>query len=547
MTLEFFKTNGMKVLWVLPALAVLHLVLIQPNHPDAVSWHALLLFPLELPAIVLGLMAFGQSRAGLYLRIALVLSLTTIAALKAADFTMFVSLSRGFNLVADFPLIISLYQLVVGAFGAPKAVLLIIVAFIALIGVTGALWWACRTVSRLPLRTPVPVFAAIASIAATAIAVTEVGATMGKWTAPFKAPGTAFTARVGVERYEMMRDTLAELRIFRTAARQDPFARKTKLFDSVDRDVLVIFIESYGRTSFDTPLFADLHLETLQQAEQTLLGEGLAMASTFLTAPTQGGQSWLTHATFANGLWVDNQTRYRAALNSGRKTLFHLAAEAGFHTAAVMPQITLDWPESRSLGFDTILAAADLGYEGAAFNWVTMPDQFTFAAMDRLLPSSDQYLFVQVATGSSHAPWIPVPALMDWDDLGDGTVFNELVASSEQPSDVWRDNDRVRAQYRLAVDYALQTVFAYAQRRAEEPPLMLIIGDHQAAGFVALDERPHVPMHVIGPKYLVDLVADDDFVPGLIPSPNAELRPMSDLRAHLVRSLTSTELAGVEP
>jgi hypothetical protein len=29
------------------------------------------------------------------------------------------------------------------------------------------------------------------------------------------------------------------------------------------------------------------------------------------------------------------------------------------------------------------------------------------------------------------------------------------------------------------------------------------VGDHQAAGFVAFDERPDVPVHVIGPDALV--------------------------------------------
>ena len=37
------------------------------------------------------------------------------------------------------------------------------------------------------------------------------------------------------------------------------------------------------------------------------------------------------------------------------------------------------------MGFDRILAAADLGYRGLPFNWVTMPDQFTLAAFDRLV------------------------------------------------------------------------------------------------------------------------------------------------------------------
>jgi hypothetical protein len=61
-----------------------------------------------------------------------------------------------------------------------------------------------------------------------------------------------------------------------------------------------------------------------------------------------------------------------------------LAQGAGFRTAAVMPQITLPWPEAALMGFDTVLAAADLGYRGLPFNWVTMPDQFTLAAFERM-------------------------------------------------------------------------------------------------------------------------------------------------------------------
>jgi uncharacterized membrane protein YbhN (UPF0104 family) len=62
----------------------------------------------------------------------------------------------------------------------------------------------------------------------------------------------------------------------------------------------------------------------------------------------------------------------------------------------------------------------------------------------------------------------------------------------------------VRDQYRQAVDYALRVVFDYAARHAADPPLIFVVGDHQAAGFVALDDRPDVPVHVIGPEALVD-------------------------------------------
>jgi hypothetical protein len=119
-----------------------------------------------------------------------------------------------------------------------------------------------------------------------------------------------------------------------------------------------------------------------------------------------------------------------------------------------------------------------------------MPDQFTFAALDRLLRDGGDArpLFAQVATGSSHAPWVPVPDMVDWDEIGDGRIFNEMAASGDPPDVVWRDRDRVRDQYRQAIDYALNVVFDYAARHAADPPLIFVVGDHQAAGFVALDE-----------------------------------------------------------
>ena len=112
----------------------------------------------------------------------------------------------------------------------------------------------------------------------------------------------------------------------------------------IDRDVLIVFVESYGRTEpRHTALMPKTHRATLTEAEARLGALGLEMRSGLLSAPTRGGQSWLSHATFANGLWIADQTSYAAALASNRRSLFHIASDAGFRTAAVMPQITLDW------------------------------------------------------------------------------------------------------------------------------------------------------------------------------------------------------------
>ncbi|MDG4647786.1 sulfatase-like hydrolase/transferase [Roseibacterium sp. SDUM158017] len=530
-----------QILRLILAAAVLHLVLVQPNHPAAMTWGALFVFPLELPVILAALVAFGPGWPARALRVALVAALVLIAVLKVADFAMFTALGRGFNPVADLPLVEAGLRLLHGSAGAALTVSAVAGALAATGAAAWLLWWATGVWAGIGRGRGVARSSAVAAFVFAGVATAEVGEAMGRWSLPVTPPGAAFTARVGVERIGMAQATLDRLRAFSVAAARDPFAGAEGLLDVIDRDVLIVFVESYGRTSIDTPLFAATHRETLTRAEARLGELGVSMRSGFLRAPTRGGQSWLSHGTFANGLWIDNQTSYGAALASGRETLFHVAARSGFHTAAVMPQITLDWPEAAFMGFDTVLAAADLGYEGLPFNWVTMPDQFTLSALDRLLRDRprDEPLFVQIALGSSHAPWVPVPDLIDWDEVGDGTAFNEMALSGDPPDVVWRDRDRVRDQYRQAVDYALRTVFDYAARHADDPPLMIVVGDHQAAGFVALDERPDVPVHVIGPERLVAPAAEFGWRRGLVPAADGEVRGMDRMRDMILEAWTS--------
>lgn len=537
-------TSVRPVLRLVLAGLILHIVLVQPNHPAAMTWGALFVAPLELPVVLLGLMAIGTGRFGIIVRGVLTFALTLIVTLKTADFVMFTALNRGFNPVSDLPLVGSMLQLLAGALGFVPAVLAAIGAALAIVLCAAMIWWATGVWAQVGLRGVPMRLAAIGAMVFAGIATIEVGHAMGRWSLPVHPPGAAFTARVGVERIAMAQATLANLRAFRSAAATDPYLEMNGLLDLIDRDVLIVFVESYGRTSHDTPFYAERHRETLAAAEARLGSLGMSMTSGFLASPTRGGQSWLAHATFANGLWIDGQTSYGAALASGRETLFHIARRSGFRTAAVMPQITLEWPESQLMGFDTVLAARDLDYRGKPFNWVTMPDQFTFSALDRLLRDGeghDRPLFAQIALGSSHAPWVPVPDLVEWEAIGDGRIFNAMAVSGDPPEMVWRDRARVRAQYRMAIDYALRTVFAYAERHAGDPPLLIVVGDHQAAGFVALDERPDVPVHVIGPAALVERMSRLGFHPGLLPPSDATVLPMDRMR-HLVLQAFSSDL-----
>ena len=131
---------------------------------------------------------------------------------------------------------------------------------------------------------------------------------------------------------------------------------------------------------------------------------------------------------------------------------------------------------------------------------------------------------------SSHAPWVPVPRLLDWDRLGDGRVFDAMAMAGDPPEVVWRDPARVRQQYREALDYSLNTVMDYALRHAADPPLLIVLGDHQAAPAIALDDRRESVLHLIGPAPLVDRAAGWGLACGLIPPGSGEALPMDRLR-----------------
>ena len=50
---------------------------------------------------------------------------------------------------------------------------------------------------------------------------------------------------------------------------------------------------------------------------------------------------------------------------------------------------------------------------------------------------------------SSHAPWSPTPDSVDWDKLGDGSIYATMPASNDPPESIFgRDPAAVRGRLR---------------------------------------------------------------------------------------------------
>lgn len=533
------------------AALILNLTLITPNHPHALTLDALRMVPLELPVILLILWVLpAQARGTQIVRAAIVTWLMFLTVARLADIGTFIAFDRGFNIMVDWNLIVAGFLTVWATIGGLSTVLAMMGLSVALVLLAAALWLATGAWAELSAGLSLRRTVSVGLLGSLFLVVADTGYALQRWAWVAPTPGDAYSTRQTISYVSQWVGAFKGLRQFNHMARLDPFAQNQNRLNRLDqRDVMIIFVESYGRSSFDNPLYAPTHVETLNKAQQALAEKGVAMRSGWLTAPMVGGQSWLSHGTLASGLWVSDQGRYRALMQSDRQTLFHYAQQAGFRTAAIMPAIRMNWPEGAFFGFDAIYDADQLGYEGLPFNWVTMPDQFALNALDRLerQPQRPQPLFAQVALSSSHAPWLPIPPVIDWTTIGDGKIFNQWAISDETPEQVWKDQNRVRDQFRQAVDYSLQTVFSYAQRHADDPPLIIILGDHEPARFVSQNPNKTVAMHVLGPPELVAHIEDWGWTPGLIPDPDLAPWRMDTFRDHFLSAFSDDAKASPLP
>ena len=79
---------------------------------------------------------------------------------------------------------------------------------------------------------------------------------------------------------------------------------------------------------------------------------------------------------------------------------------------------------------------------------------------------------------SSHPPWAPLPRLIGWDEVGDGSVYAAMRADGQSEDVAWRHPSTVRAAYVPAIAYSVDTLVSFveggmtttAPRHARRPP-----------------------------------------------------------------------------
>ncbi|GAB2458440.1 CDP-alcohol phosphatidyltransferase [Streptomyces incanus] len=346
-----------------------------------------------------------------------------------------------------------------------------------------------------------------------------------------------------------VRDTLRDEAAFERVARTDPFAGTPSdqlLPDLRGKDVLITFIESYGRAALEDPVIAPGVTGTLDTGTESLAKAGFAARSGWLTSSTFGGSSWLGHSTALSGLWIDNQQRYRTATASDRLTLTKAFGKAGgWDTVGVVPGVQKGWPEATWFGLDKVYDAFRLGYRGPKFSWSTMPDQYTLEAFQRLehgrKRDGNKNLMAEIILTSSHQPWAPLPELVGWDELGDGSVFGPVQKAGKQPGDIIADTTESRREYGKSVEYSVTALTQWLERYGTDDTVLVFLGDHQPIARVSgLRASRDVPVTIVArdPEVL-DKVADWNWTEGLRPDRDAPVWRMDAFRNRFLEAYGS--------
>jgi hypothetical protein len=355
------------------------------------------------------------------------------------------------------------------------------------------------------------------------------------------APGEPVTSlsasHLAIDHVEAVAADVDEQQKFDAAAATDRFRDETSgglLSGLRGKDVLVVFVESYGRVALEGSPSSRQLRAMLDSSAGRLSASGYASASAFLTSPTFGGLSWLAHGTLQSGLWVDNQQRYDELLDGNRLTLTSAFGEAGWRTVALLPSNKRDWPRGRHFyKYDKIYDRRDVGYRGPRFGFSKMPDQYALAAFERLELGKRNRppVMAEIDLASSHTPWAKIPRLVPWNKLGDGSIFNRVQGQQMTVGELWSDPDAVKAAYAKSLAYSMQAVISFVQRSHDRNLAVVLLGDHQPGTVVSGHGGSRdVPVTIIAGREDLGRIADWGWQDGMSPDPKAPVWRMDAFR-----------------
>jgi hypothetical protein len=512
--------------------------LLTPNQVGRLSLGTFLRIPVEgLLGLAAVLVLPSRARRPLAVLSGVALGVLTIG--KFLDMGFFSVLSRPFDPVFDWAFVGNALEFVAASAGRAGAIAAVLVVVVVAVAVVVLVTLSVLRMTRLATQHTRRATATVAFLAVAWV----VFAGLGVQAAPHEPVAASDTLGAAIDRARQVRDGEQDQQAFAAesyfdAARATPSDRL--LTGLRGKDVIVAFVESYGRSAVEGPAMAPQVGKVLDAGNRRLRAAGFSSRSAFLTSPTSGGGSWLAQSTLLSGMWTNNQQRYNELVKSNRLTLNSAFKRAGWQTVGVVPGVTRAWPEAAFFGLDRVYDSHHLGYRGPIFTWSHVPDQYTLAAFERLEHGKKHRapIMAEIPLTSSHNPWAPLPRMLDWNGLGDGSVYGPIAAAGENPKEVWKDPVRVRTEYRRSIEYSLNTLISYVETYGDDNLVLVFLGDHQPVPIVTGEGASRdVPITIVArDRRVLDRISSWGWQDGLKPSPKAPVWRMDSFRDRFLKA-----------
>jgi phosphatidylglycerophosphate synthase len=356
-------------------------------------------------------------------------------------------------------------------------------------------------------------------------------------------PGSpvASTSAVGlaVAQVRATQAAFSDQRLFeRTIHSSDPEARipaSDLLTGLRGKDVIIAFVESYGQVSIQGASFSAGIDAALRRDNASLARAGWSAHTAWVTAPGYGGISQEAHSTLQSGLWVNNPERYSELVASSRFTLSDAFDKAGWRTVIDSPATDdQSWPSGTQFyHFDQLYDRSNVGYHGPSFSYAPMPDQYLLAAFQRLeLAPGHKPVMAEIDMVSSHSPWAPLPTMVPWSKVGNGSIFDGMPRRGETKLSVLGNASKERQAYGTSIQYSLQALTSWVTELNDPNLVLILLGDEQPNTPITSPGASHdVPISIIARDPSVfRQIASWHWQGGLVPGRFAPLEPMSAFR-----------------
>lgn len=287
-------------------------------------------------------------------------------------------------------------------------------------------------------------------------------------------------------------------------------------------NIIIASIESYGALIHELPELKDYFQAKLSEEYELIEAKGWKAMSSLSRAPRISGGSWLSHASFLYGIFINEFALYESLMNNpvfeNYQSLLHVLREKGYTNYYLNPlggydMSRINWDQiQRMFAADHIINDEAIGYKGQRTGSMgdSAPDQYAFRfAYEQLKKEVNDPYSLFFISNNSHYSWLsPAQIEEDW-------------ASLNYPEKTYKQTDvssaNLLSKYKTAINYQLDIFFQFLKEENPDNTIVVLFGDHQPPAITTKSSSFHAPIHILAkdPK-LLEGFGEYGFKEGLI-------------------------------